>query len=233
MSGSIVEKIRKLLAMANHPNSNPSEAANAAAFAASLAVAHNVDLDALADRPAKVFGQVISSWHFTPGDQGAVWGMANWVSRLFGCRAFVCGKKYISFVGQKHNTDLAHSWMSYLWNSCLRANTEHARQSAYGSKVIRQQARENFRANYSVSVCERLKEKYEALRATGPTSDSRALVVAAWFDAESREVTEWVDRTMRTGTFASRRTAAHLDSAAAAGREAGRRVGLHDQIGRS
>src|SRR6478609_10948277 len=85
---SIEAKIAKLLALAERETTNPNEAANAAAFAASLAAQHNVDLENL-----RALGQAATTKTFTemrgesiisPRDSQAFGVLMTSVSRLYG-----------------------------------------------------------------------------------------------------------------------------------------------------
>ena len=233
MSG-MDSKIAKLLAMAEHPNSNPEEAANAAAMAAALAAKYNIDLDSVRRvEDTKTFRQDRSGWHTRYRDAEAVSLMGSWVGRVFGCKliihTFRRSQSWYSFTGQPHNTQLAHSWLEYLWTSCKRANTEHARLSNYGDKDIRQQARDNFRIHYAAAVARRLKQRFDAMQTDG-VSGSTALVVAAWFDQERKEVELWMEQNGEAAPPLKPRDVKLMLDAALAGKRAGEKVGLHDQI---
>jgi hypothetical protein len=131
------DKIKKLLAMAHHPNSDPNEAANAAAMAAMLAAKHNIDLDALRDKPPKEFLQDTLPWNYPPRDDQAIGYLINAVALMYGCKPFVVRgttTRGVGFIGQKHNVELCKSWATYLWDSCRRELARlHAAHSVTGS----------------------------------------------------------------------------------------------------
>jgi hypothetical protein len=235
----MLDKIRKLLAMAEHPNTNPAEAANAAAMAAALAAKHNIDLDAIraASGQAKEFvdAPAFAGVKWRRRDDSGIMIVTSWVARLFGCTTVIHSRgdeRWCAFKGQVHNVELAQSWFKYLWDSCKKANTEHARSESRGTFNERETARAVFRLHFCVAVANRLKEKYNAMRTQpGVVSGSTALVVAAWFDAERKEVELWLkEKHPDMAQFAPKPPTQRDSTAAAAGDAAGRRVSLADQI---
>ena len=235
----MLDKIRKLLAMAEHPNTNPAEAANAAAMAAALAAKHNIDLDAARGAgQSKTFidAPPFAAVKWRRRDDTGVVIMTTWVARLFGCTTVIHyngDERWCAFKGQEHNIALAQSWFKYLWDSCKRANTEHAKSESHATFAERESARATFRMHFCVAVSNRLKQKYEAMRTTG-VSGSTALVVAAWFDTERREVEAWLkDKHPDMQDFTPKMPTVKDERAARAGDAAGNRVSLADQIGAS
>ena len=233
MSTSMSSKIAKLLALAEHPNTSPTEAANAAAMAAELALKYNIDTDSVRQSEIpKQFVKDLSQWHSRSRDIDAVSLMGGWVAKMFGCKLLIHafkGDAFYSFSGQPHNVALSHSWLHYLWQSCLKANTEFAKGRAYGDARIRQQARDNFRLHFSAAVATRLIQRLDQMRSQG-VSGSTALVVQNWFDQEHREVSVWVEQNNDKIVEHKPREIKQLLDAALAGHAAGNRVGLQDQV---
>jgi hypothetical protein len=155
--------------------------------------------------------------------------VTSWVARLFGCTTVIHSRgdeRWCAFKGQVHNVELAQSWFKYLWDSCKKANTEHARSESRGTFNERETARAVFRLHFCVAVANRLKEKYNAMRTqSGVVSGSTALVVAAWFDAERKEVELWLKEKhpdmlhtrLRGGPFGEPRTQDHTGGGLANG----------------
>jgi hypothetical protein len=233
---SMIDKIRKLMALAGS-NPNVHEAAAAAEMAASLAAKYNIDMDAVRLRSEKSFIESeTGGFSFSRRDEMGALQMAMWTCRLFGCTVWYrtfnsCRKAVIS--GQPHNVALAESWLEFLWNSCKRANREHAHAMSYPTFGEREKARQSFRLAFCSAVAKRLMEKVDSMKKQG-VSGSTALVVTAWFDEEQREVAEFVAKKHpEMGNFKVRRPTTYERRAAEAGSDAGNRVSLAHQIGGS
>lgn len=237
MSG-VADKIAKLLAMAEHPNSNPNEAAMAASRAAMLAAEHNLDLEELRARgaaPKKQFGKFYSGLRVKKADIDAMGFLMTGCGRLYGAApCFVTGHPStvgLYFAGQQHNAELAIKWVEYLWECCKRANTEHARQSRYGSSKVREEARKAFRYAFGVAVLNRMMEKHREMTKPPVESDSRALAIAHQVVTEFNEAKAFLDEDKNLKPVITKQTAM-LTRAFRAGAEAGKKASLHDQVGR-
>lgn len=235
------ERLAKLMAMADHKDTNPNEAANAAAAAARLAAQHGIDLEEL--RTKSVSGGFMimrSTWHFRKSEDVAVWPIVSWIARLFGthCHFNEMPEEpnvgYVLFMGKKHAVELSHSWTKYLWESNKAAGRAHAAAMNYGSKEARQAARRDFRAHFSIQVAMRLREKLQAMSSDNlNTSDGRALTVVNHLEAEARAAEEWSKTQgweLREKTGIANRMPNFDTLAVFAGADAGRKVGLEDQI---
>lgn len=238
------DKIRKLMAVANSPGANANEAASAAAMAAEMALAHSIDIGLIreveGETPAKVFQEGPRVMGISAGDRSALLAMAGPVASLYGCSVLIHSLMYmrnpahvadIFFVGQPHNVELSGTWIKYLWASCERSNKEAP--EFRGIKRTYKMDR-SFRLAFGNAVSQRLYEKLAAMKSQGiktEASTSTALVVSNWFETERREVAKWMAANMRLGKV-SKMNKRDLDyDAMLAGREAGKRVGLNDQIG--
>jgi hypothetical protein len=229
------DKIRKLMALATHPGSNAQEAAAAAAMAAELALKYNIDLESVSQettKQAKVFMRGNTAFKVSPRDRSAGFAIQHGIAKLYGVKPayhYDGSQNHMWYIGQEHNVAVANSWSEYLWNACLKANVEYSRRRIYDSAKERYRADQTFRLTFSREVCSRLEEKQQRMKDTGVSSTGTALVVVNWYEAERKEIQAWVDNTMKMKTTTSK--AKRIDSGAAlAGHEAGRRVGLHDQL---
>lgn len=237
MSG-VADKIAKLLAMAEHPNSNPNEAAMAASRAASLAAEHNLDLEELRNRgaaPKKQFGKHTGPSTVKRADVEAFGFLMTGCGRLYGAvPTFIVtpGSSVLGyfFTGQEHNAKLAMKWTEYLWESCKRANTEHVRASNYGSAKKREEARYAFRYAFGVTVLNRLMEKYREMTKPPAESNSRALAIAHQVVSEWNEAQAILDEDAGIRPITTKQKTLR-ESAFRAGAEAGNRASLHDQVG--
>jgi hypothetical protein len=228
------DKIKKLLAMAHHPNSDPNEAAVAAAMAARLALQHNIDIDSLTEKAPKEFVRDALDIDFPRrDDQARIWLMTA-VAEMFGVKPYNVNygaTRRVLYVGQKHNTELAKSWTAYLWESCKRANTEHARRACYGSREAREEARSAFRFGFCLAVAKRIGQSVQEMKTQGvPESGSTALVVSAWFEQERREVEAWVKTNINASKGSTGTRVRGTQEARDAGLVAGAKVSLNKQL---
>lgn len=254
---TMLDKIRKLMALADHPATNPNEAAAAAAAAARLAVQHNIDLDAInkASNTEKTFHRHYTSINVPLRDEQGFHALVDAVAKMYGCvgRHLRMGVNLQPvFVGQPQNTSLSESWFGYIWDSCKRCNREHAREQNYGSHARREEARSAFRYGFCTTVAERLHSLLMATMAETHQSNhtgGTALVVGSWFEAEQREVAQWIrdDADARQARYAAanpnpvatkvRRSrprymkeVSSLALAERAGADAGSRLSLNKQV---
>lgn len=240
MSQSAIEaRLTKLLAMADHTATNPHEAANAAAMAAAMAAQHGIDLEELrrktgdgGTRPV----HELSTWHFRRVHADAVWIISVWSGRLFGTVPMFfdvpeSSTSKVAFFGKPHAVKLTHSWVDYIWRNCLEANTAHAREQEYGSSAAREEARGHFRKAYCIAVGSRLREKWESMHTQSvQQSDGRSIVLVHHLTQELSEAQQFLN-SLKLGEKIK-----PLDDwdgnhrAAEAAWEAGRKLGLEDQI---
>lgn len=227
------EKIRKLMALADHPGTGAEESAAAAAMAAELALKYNIDL-ALARHVAepKQFERGAAAVTAAGGNRAALLWLAGAVANLYGSKNLVwqnhtskCG---IDFIGQPHNVAMCDSWMRYLWGACKKSDTAFRKSQIYASKPDEYRASMSFRLHFAITVANRLADKLASLKRGEAAGTGTALMVVAWFETEKKEVAEWMAANLKTKTakVASRRA---MDSdASTAGREAGRNASLAD-----
>jgi hypothetical protein len=241
MSSSISEKIRKLMALAEqkqHNAADANEAASAAAMAAELAMKYNIELDSIEKDHAAAPKQFKKGDYATsalPRDKQAHMLMANGVADLYGCKWLIRvahNSNSVVFIGQPHNVELCNSWITYLWKAMMRCNVEYARTRTFASKKERYAADLAFRLQFASQVYTRLKEKLASMKTQGVADGGgTALMVVNWYEQEKQEVAEWMQTHLSPGKPTSTRTKKLDWRAAAAGYEAGKKVGLHDQIG--
>jgi hypothetical protein len=234
----ISEKIRKLMALADHPGTSTEEASAAAGMAAELALKYNLDLDAAVaggkDRQSKNFECRPNTIVVSPRDRQALSWLANPIGNLYGCQSVIMHPGYckysIAFIGQAHNIALCESWLKYLWNSCQRANKDYNKQREFGSAKEAYIAKATFRRHFANEVYNRLGEKLASMRRGEAASTGTALMVVAWYDEEKKEVQAWMQANMKTKQ--SRNHSRRADAGAAhAGQQAGKAASLSDQIG--
>jgi nucleotide-binding universal stress UspA family protein len=241
MSGNINDKIRKLMALADHPGTGPEESAAAAGMAAALALKYNIDLAAAhaadqAEAQAKNFTRGDAAVTAPGGNRAALMHLASGVAALYGCRFVVwqdqtskCG---FSFVGQPHNVAMAGTWLKYLWEACKRADTAHRRGRVFAVKGDEYRASMSFRLYFSAEVNRRLADKLASMRRGDDTGGAgTALMVVNWFEQERKEVAAWMAENMKLKAAKTAKKRALDSTAASAGHEQGKRASLNDQIG--
>jgi hypothetical protein len=236
----VTEKIRKLMNLADQSrNSNANESAAAAAMAAELALKYNINLDAIGREGTKAETKQFKKgdWAPTialPRDKQTHLMLASGVAALYGCKFLIYvfhNSNRIAFIGQPHNVDLCNKWLEYLWKAMARSNTEYARTRTFDTKKERYTADCGFRLQFAAQVSSRLREKLEAMKAKGVADGGgTALMVVNWYEAERREVQEWMDKNLSMGKPTQIRGKKIDTHAARAGYDAGNKVGLDDQI---
>lgn len=237
------EKLVKILALANHPETSPEEAAAAAAMAAELAVKYNIDLGTIKEvgqQEKKEFKR--SEWtkvKASPRDRQAALYLQSGINDLYAVQGIVTWyppSNRFSFVGQPHNTLLATHWFEYLWDCCVRATKEYNKKRSYMSTKEKSKAEQSFRLYFCAAVQRRLFAKRQQMMQQGVKdgegSTSTALVVVNWYEQERKELRAWMEQNFSGKTVHSRKK--ELDRlAAVAGQDAGKRVSLDDQVGGS
>jgi hypothetical protein len=242
----IVDKIQKLMNVANDPAANPNEAANAANMAEKLMRKHNIDYADVILEELKTKDNVDKAFAIDDWDHAAgrypLWmsTIAIAVGDLFDCHVrYEYTKRWsgtkpcanVMFFGYKSDIEVARITYSYLvrevnrladqyWNS--KSDIEKA-SPFYTSKG----EKNTFRHGAAHVIVDRINQivtdrKAEAIQ---PNTQTTALVVLA--DAKKKAVEEkFGDFKYSTTEFQS----GGSNSAYEAGRRAGHRVSLNRQV---
>ena len=206
---NILDKIRKLLAMAKDASS-PNEAAIAAKQARALMDKHQVSEMDISMTPSQ-FGEDYAEF----GNKTAIkWlgKMALGVARLNDTRCiweYRNGQKAIRFQGYLEDVSVSVLMMVYLRDTAMRL----------GQQETGRTARTDFRMGFAVGVCQQIDEMLKE-RQEVRLSDGRALVVvkSAAVSAEfGDQRTRRANGSRQSGSFFS-------------GIEAGRKVSLNRQV---
>ena len=230
------EKIRKLMAMADHPETNPHEAANAAAMAAELALKYNIDIDQIkvdAAPKRKSFTAGEHAIKVSARDRQAALLLCSGIAKLYGTCLLTSWRSpynYIRFVGQEHNVLLSNTWAKYLWTACQRSTKEYCKTRLFFDNKERYRAEQTFYLQFSNEVYLRLCAKLEAMKQQGVSSTGTALVVVNWYEQERKEVQQWMNDNMSLGKPTASKPKRLDADAARAGYAAGKRVGLDEQL---
>jgi len=162
----IIDRIRKLLALADlTKNPNEEEAASAARMAADLLQRHNLDMADLATPANPAIGPHASIYEpaYTQNRWKAV--LCNGVAPTYFCRYYTTPEGLngatLTFVGKQHNADVALSIATYLISTIARmANTAAAAAHAADKKTNPAK----FRRSYAEGAAARMYHRLEQIR---------------------------------------------------------------------
>lgn len=235
------EKIRKLLALANHPGTGAAESAAAAAMAADLALKYNIELSQInkmaSNAQAKNFARGNPTVEVHGIHRTALINLARGIADLYGCQFLIykvkSSRASIGFVGQDHNVAMADTWLDYLWAACRNTNSVYNKGQTYATTIDARRANISFRLHFAMEVRNRLAEKLASMRRGETAGTGTALMVVNWFETEKKEVQLWMDANLRLGKASTTRKREIDYNAAMAGYRAGQTTGLDDQIGAS
>lgn len=113
MNNAIIDKIKKLLALAEN-NTNESEAQNAALKAQKLIAKHNINVLELEEDYEEETIDENTLWV----GEGKKWKyvLASIISKNFRCKEFWYGRKTVAFYGYKTDTEAAKEVFKFVFN---------------------------------------------------------------------------------------------------------------------
>lgn len=223
MSEAIIEKIQKLLNLANHSNTPEQEAATAMRMAQALMARYNIEEEALAKKEnrgqeiVKKYTEMHYDW-YAPLFRAA--------SMLYNCRMLFAGKAHLMIIGTTVNVEAGLLTFAY-----LVAQVERQYKISL-PRGMSKSDRANFRRTFKYACSIRVSQRAEELTAELRTKDdvaveatgSRALVVADMMDVQLKAVDDFIENTMKLGVRKSKPRSTGLGTSA--GYEAGNRVNL-------
>ena len=234
----IIDNIRKLYAMANHPGSNEHEAANAAKMAERLLRKHNLSISDITPEEAKsqVTESTMTKYKWTPG-RAPVWAQTLSVSiaELHDC--FVIWTRAagndewvkkpqmnLCFVGLKADVLSAELMFDYLYTRTIALSDSWYKDTMGGCapnpRVIKNSYRSGMVSRFRQRFAEMKAEQKAEYEATGT-----ALVVV-----KSDAIKEYLDRDdLEYGS--SSRQESQSERARAAGYTEGGNVSFNKQMG--
>lgn len=237
MDPAVIEKIRKLLALAER-GGTPEEAATAAAMAANIALKHNLDLRKIQEDAHKANERPgIKGFDVYQSDKYEIWinNIVHAVCEMNACSTFFeprpSSVHYI-VVGRPTVIPVVKLTIEYLVAATLRLNTVAVKK--YGlTQDERRQFRKAFRITCSATILRRMRALLEEMRTkddvAATATGSTALVVADYFEEEKKEVALWIEENITLKTRDSR--VHNLDGRGAEeGRKAGESVALNQQV---
>ena len=184
---TILERVRKLLALSS--SSNPAEAAAAAAKAQELLLEYNLSMDQLGEaKTSSRVGHIVFEAP-RPKNEGK-WRAAliSGVGRCHFCKV-IDGHTYFTLIGQKEDMEVTREVYNWLVGQIL-----YLGPLAYKASLTEDRKPTFLRSFYygaAVIICNRLTLEWEKL--TGQRDDSRALVVR-----RSQQAQDYMDENFRT-----------------------------------
>ena len=230
MQDKLIDKIRKLLALAGSPNEN--EAASASEKAQALLAEHNLSMSDVKSGTEKGADFIINGDTVT---NARPWrrSLGATIAKLYFCTYFfttVGSDDRHSFVGEKHNIEVARLMFEYLTKTVDRLSRD-------GSRKVPAHERSGYKTSFrwacSQRLCHRLMDRirdtsqHETKTATGNTLPA----LASLYDQTKRQLDIYIEQ--KVGKMRPSRTKAKFHNARGTmeGREAGNSIGLDAQVG--
>jgi hypothetical protein len=230
---NIIEKVKKLLTMAERGTEH--EAAIAAAKAQTLLMQHNIDLSQI-DTRSEVNEQVCE-WLLEAMSRRQIWkgNLANAIAEANFCRMWWLGSD-IKLVGKEHNVQIGRHLYDYLVEAVERvtkaalAAERQQRQDALHLFNHRAWAN-SFRLGCAHRLCDRLQEQKLRLETEGlPEASVSALTCVEAYQQESEAIAQWMrERNVQLGSKV-RSQARTSRSGYQAGKAAGGSISLNHQM---
>jgi hypothetical protein len=212
---TILDKIQALITKARDEACSEAEAEACMTRARKLMEQHGVEEGELREADG-VDEQVVEVKYLEPWRKILVSRVASY----YGCAAMFYGgeKKYL-LVGRQASRSVARSMAEWLDETIVRLAREWRRAEgrSRGDQL-------NFERACAARICERLREMNDAARKGGEGGGTELVLVR-----EQEEAERWLGEKYSVGTTQARSRVG--GAGAAAGREAGGRVGLSGQVG--
>jgi hypothetical protein len=227
---NIVEKIRKMLALASNSGATEAEAAQALEMATFLMAKHNIDQDALVEKREGIVKKTASRTDFD--DKWHAW-IVSAVALLNACRGLDHSSGMFSFVGRESNVDAAMVMLPFIVDQIERLYKEGLPRGM--SKAHRANYRRTFKQACAARVHLRATEIMQSLRTRDDVAmkatGSRALVVVQSIDQQLEEAREWMIENMPGVTFGqARKSKLAFGAGTAAGMSAGDKVQINRSV---
>lgn len=214
---AIIEKIKKLQALAN--SSNKHEAALAATKMQKLLMQHNLDLETVENHaeasPYIKDTEILDCNRLTKGWKSDLYAVI--ASNNFCTLLTVSGSPKVSIVGKKHNLEIVRYLYHYLEREIERLATKAA-ESQYSGRAA-------YIRGFSLGAVHTIGNRlWEAKKDMAEQSDCRALIVKS--DAELKSAVEREFGKVGTAKWTKTGNAAAYQ----AGRRAGREIPIHEGV---
>ena len=182
----IIDRVRKMLAIANDGRAPDAERDNALRMAHALLAKHNLAMSEVESREEQEDRITEQFLH-----KSFPWAriVAHAVGQLFFCEFFYqhtfdAGKSYYNFIGRESNTATARAMTEYLTASIEKEARKAAKDAlqGLGGKYHR-----DFCKGASAAIWRRVVEIRTAAENSQQTSDSRALTIVSLYAQEAAE----------------------------------------------
>lgn len=193
---SIIEKVKKLLTMAERGTEH--EAAIAAAKAQSLLMQHNIDLSQIDAAGSKAHEQV-REWLLETMSRKQIWkgNLACAIAEANFCRMWWLGSD-LKLVGKEHNVQIAHHLYDYLVEAVERVTkaalaAERHHQQDTLNLFSRRAWANSFRLGCAHRLCDRLREQKLRMQIEGlPEAKVVALTCVEVYQRELEAIAQWM-----------------------------------------
>ena len=218
----IIDRIKKLLALANDQAASENEATVALAKARQLMLDHSVSADVLnAEQTERVV--TWGAWRGGMDDNWQVYcGIA--ACRLYGCKLVTDKQGGYRFVGTPEKMDIAELTYRYLVGEIekrYKLALKVLSDTKATDKRIRADLRRSFKNAAAGVLCDRVNQ---ILAAQATPSNSRALVIVDQDEAAAQALLDSAKTKKKTVTLTSHGIGTY------AGREAGKSIKLQEEV---
>ena len=223
---AMLEKVRKLLNLANDKGATDGERENAMRMAHKLLAKHNLTMAQVEATGQKTEKRILGCMTF----YGRPWAQvcAQSIARLFFCEYVVGTAKRAAdtrhfFIGKESNAITAAEMARYIVDSIRREARRHMRDSGGGNIHAR-----SFAMGAAAMIAKRVDDMLR--ESSTQRGDGKSLVLASVYDQEQRENQRFQAEHMKMKKGHARGKDEIEADAHAAGREYGRNVSLHRQV---
>lgn len=227
----IIDRVRKLMALANDERASEGERDNALRMAHATLAKHNLSM-AQVSTGGKAEQRVFEK--FEGKNQPWTRSTAHAIAELFFCKYFFCSKKHYvehNFIGKESNAITAKEIAQYVIKSIMSEATRISKTQldpgSYWTQFCKGAAAQVYQR------CQQLRKDAEAASATAPTQTSAgtSLVLASLYATELQQNEEFLSGNgVKLRKVASRERYTG-NAGFAAGKEFGSRVSLTRQVG--
>lgn len=222
----IIERVRKMLALANDSAASEGERENALRMAHATLAKHNIDMAAVGNsQPQEERGQQVKRMSVYPYARG----IAHAIAGLFFCRYYFCRDTGASamhyFIGKQSNAITASEMTDYILGNLFKELRQR-----YGS-VSAPKARA-FATGVEAAIRARCWALQQAASAEATTdAPGTALVLANLYKTEDAENGAWLDACVGKIKVLEDRTKPVTPDAYRSGIAHGKTISLNNQIG--
>ena len=231
---TIIDRIKKLIALAQNAGASENEAATAMQKAQDMLARYNLSIEqvSITKQEADIIEERLVESNFQ-----YIWirDLVKSIGRLYFCRGFILNdnkKKVCCFAGQPHNVAIAKDMLTYLVDTinrlkkikCIEANVENS-------------LHRNWQWSFSLGAAKRLAERLNTMytesyqKQTVSSSGETLPALKSLYDVALNNVNDWLKAKYVTGSKLGGNTQAPVAAGYHAGRQEGDKISLNNQIG--